>query len=224
MNAITFRLAKPDDLDDIVELSKGIYEGHDYLPLKFHKWLQLNNMAVILAHSGDKLIGLLACFIVDDGRTLVRRAERIRQELRGQGLVKQLREYARNHAKQHFPNLQRVRLTTVFDIVNSQHHTKLLDWDIVGYQVEKKFCSRALASTANSVEIKPCSREYFSNIILSSPVRRKLFQDDVILVNWCPFEPLRSNIDHMLQDRNEFFTEKCADGEIGPSDGGVGAR
>ena len=78
MDAITFRLAEPDDFDEIVKLSKGIYEGHDYLPLKFHNWLQTNNMAVILAHSSDnKLIGLVAYSIVDDHQTFVRRAERI---------------------------------------------------------------------------------------------------------------------------------------------------
>ena len=57
-------------------------------------------MAVILAQSSDnKLIGLIAYFIVDDRQTFVRRFERIHQDLRGQGLVRKLREYARNHAK-----------------------------------------------------------------------------------------------------------------------------
>ena len=100
MDAITFHLAEPDDLDEIVTLSEGIYQRHDSLPLMFHKWLRTNNMAVILAQSSDnKLIGLIAYFIVDDRQTFVRRFERIHQDLRGQGLVRKLREYARNHAK-----------------------------------------------------------------------------------------------------------------------------
>ena len=90
--------------------SEGIYDGHDYLPLKFfYKWLQRDNFAVLLAYSGDKLVGLVACFVVDEGRTLIRRAERILAELRGQGLVRQLREFARNYAKEHYPSLQRER-------------------------------------------------------------------------------------------------------------------
>ena len=87
MDAITFRLAEPDDLDEIVTLSEGIYQGHDSLPLMFHKWLRTNNMAVILAQSSDnKLISLIAYFIVDDRQTFVRRFERIHQDLRGQDL------------------------------------------------------------------------------------------------------------------------------------------
>ena len=212
MDAITFRLAEPDDFDEIVKLSKGIYEGHDYLPLKFHKWLQTNNMAVILAHSSDnKLIGLVAYSIVDDHQTFVRRAERIHQDLRGQGLARKLREYARNHARQRFPNLTRVRFTTTSENVNSQHHRKLQEWNILAYEVEIKYCRQAPAPMKKSVEIKSFSREYFKDIILSSLGRAKLFPRDVIVVNYFPFEPLRSNIDQILEDRNELFGEDCGD-------------
>ena len=168
-------------------------------------------MAIILCLSGDELIGLRAYFIVDDDRTLISRGERIHPEFRGQGLIKQLREYARKHAKEHFPNLQRMRLTTTFDHVNAQDQRRISEWDIVSYQVEKKSCSRLLASFTNSVEIKQCYREYFSNIILSSPVRSNLFPNNLFLVNWCPFEPLRSNVDHILQESSECFAEKCTD-------------
>lgn len=215
MDVITFRLAEPYDFDEIIELSEGIYGGHDYLPLKFHKWLQKDNMAVILAHSSDnKLIGLLAYFIVDDQQTYVRRAERIHQELRGQGINRKLREYARNHARQRFPNLKRVRFTSTNENVNLQYHRKLQEWNFVAYEVETKHCRQALASMKKAIEIKSCSREYFSDIILSSTGRAKLFPRDVMVVNWCPFEPLRSNIDHVLEDRNELFAEDCADDSI----------
>ena len=44
---LTFRLAQPGDFDEIVKLSEGIYNGHDYLPLTFHQWLQRDNLVVI---------------------------------------------------------------------------------------------------------------------------------------------------------------------------------
>ena len=213
MGAITLRLAQSDDFDEIVKLSEGIYEGHDYLPLTFHQWLQRDNMAVTLAHSGNKLIGLAAYSVVDDYRTLIRRAARTHPDFRGQGCLLKLREYGIKHAKERFPKLQRVRFTSYFDGVNSQHHTKLLEWDIASYHVGRKFCNnQALTSMKNSVEIKPCSREYVSKMILSSPATRKLFPNNVLLVNSSlPLEPLRSNIDHMLQESSELFVEKCTD-------------
>ena len=105
LESLTFRLAQPGDLSDIVQLSEGIYNGHDYLPFSFHQRLQRENLAVFLAFSGDNLVGLQAYFVVDDGRTLIRRAERITAELRGRGLVRQLREFVRKYARGQFPNV-----------------------------------------------------------------------------------------------------------------------
>ena len=167
-------------------------------------------MDVLLAYSGDKLIGLQACFVVDEGRTLIRRAERILAELRGQGLARQLREFARKYTREHYPNVQRERFTTSHD-ARSVDQTKLLEYDILSYHVERKFSSETEKSKTNLVEIKICSEEYFADVVLSDPVRALLFPDNIIIVNWCPFEPLRSNIDQILQESNEMFVEKCPD-------------
>jgi len=208
---LTFRLAQSGDFDAVVKLSEGIYDGIDYLPSQFHKWLQRDNLAVLLAYSGDKLVGLQACFVVDEGRTFIRRAERILAELRGQGLVRQQREYARKYVREHYPSVQRERFTTPSDFASSLDLTKLLENDILSYHVQKEFYDLAEISKTNSAEIKICSREYFADVILSSPLRAQLFPDNVIVVNWCPFEPTRSNIDHMLQESHEIFVEKCPD-------------
>ena len=61
---LTFRIATADDFDEIVKLSEGIYAGHDYLPLTFHQWLQRDNIVILLAYCGGKLVGLEAYFVV----------------------------------------------------------------------------------------------------------------------------------------------------------------
>ena len=208
---LTFRLAQRGDFDAVVKLSEGIYDGHDYLPFRFHKWLQRDNLDVLLAYSEEKLVGLQACFVVDEGRTFIRRAERTLAELRGQGLARQLREFARKYVRKHYPSVQRERFAAVVDMACSVDQTKLLQYDILSYHVQRKFYGEAERSKTNSVKIEVCAREYFSEVILSDPVRALLFPDNIIIVNWCPFEPLRSNIDHMLQESDEFFVEKCAD-------------
>jgi len=209
--ALTFRLAQSGDFDAVVKLSEGISDGHDYLPLTFHKWLQRDDLAVLLAYqSGDELVGLQACFVVDEGRTLIRRAERILVELRGQGLVRQLREFARKYVREHYPSLQRERFTTRH-VASSLDKKRILEYGILSYHVEKKSYGQAEISKTNSVEIEICSKEYFSDVVLSGAVRAQLFPDNIIVVNWCPFEPTRSNIDHMLQEADEMFAEKCDD-------------
>ena len=208
---LTFRLAQSGDFDAVVKLSEGVYDGHDYLPFKFHEWLQRDNLNILLAFFDQKLVGLTACFVVDEGRTFIRRAERILAELRGQGLGRQLREFARKYVREHYPSVQRHRFTILSDLGSSVDQTKLLDISILSYDIEKNFSCGAAISTTNAVEIEMCSKEYFSSVIISSPVREQLFPANVIAVNFCPFEPLRSNIDYMLQESDEIFVEKCSD-------------
>ena len=57
MEELSFRLTRLTDCDEIVSLSKGIYKGHDYLPVEFHKWMRMENMAIMLVLSGKKMIG-----------------------------------------------------------------------------------------------------------------------------------------------------------------------
>ncbi|CAH3194625.1 unnamed protein product [Porites evermanni] len=212
MESLTFRLARLDDFDEIVKLSEGIYEGHDYLPMKFHEWLQRDNLHIVLAYSKKKLVGLSAYFVIDDGKTFVRRAARILPELRGQGLVRPLTEYIRKHARAHYPYAQRERFTTSFEHVSCIEQTKLLECDVSAYHVETRFFTRADIINENTPKIVPCSREFFCDVVLSSFVTKALFPKNVITVNSCPFVPVRSNIDYMLQEGDEMFVEKCDNG------------
>ena len=68
---LTFRLAKPSDFDEILKLPEGIYDGLDYLPFRYHTWMKMENVAVMLAYYGEKLVSLIACSIVDEGRTAI---------------------------------------------------------------------------------------------------------------------------------------------------------
>ena len=84
------RLARSTDYDQILKLSEGIYDGHDYLPRRYHTWMAMGNMHVMLAFSGDKLVSLAACSIIDEGKTFVTRAGRTLPNFQGQGNYKLL--------------------------------------------------------------------------------------------------------------------------------------
>ena len=79
--------------------------------------------------------------MVDEGQTFIRLAERILAELRGQGLVRQLREFARKYVRERYPSIQRERFTTYADLASSVDRAKLLEYDILSYHREKKFYS-----------------------------------------------------------------------------------
>ena len=112
------RLADSSDFDDVVKLSNGVYSGHDYIPVVFHHWLKMANIAIMLLHAGTKLIGLSACCIVDDGRTFVRRAGRISPDLRGQGLRRTLAVALDKYVRENFPKVCRERLVAFSELNN----------------------------------------------------------------------------------------------------------
>ncbi|KAL9958112.1 hypothetical protein ACROYT_G035083, partial [Oculina patagonica] len=108
---LTIRLATPNDFDEILKLSEGMYEGDDYLPFRYHAWMKMDKMDVMLAYFGEKLVGLAACSIVDDGRTVIRRAGRTLPEFRGRGVSKSLLQAMYEMIRRRYPKANRERFT-----------------------------------------------------------------------------------------------------------------
>ena len=53
---LTFWLAHPDDYDDVMSISDDIYLGNDYLPHRYHTWLDEPGRVVVLARRDTKLV------------------------------------------------------------------------------------------------------------------------------------------------------------------------
>lgn len=215
---LTFRLARLNDFDEILKLSEGIYNGGDYLPVRFHTWVQkMEDSAIMLSYSGERLVGLLVCSVVDDGRTFVSRAARILPGLRGQGVHKMQGKAMDEFVRKTFPNVRRKRLTKQDE--KFPFGRKLLQQDTLSCCVEKarlrshqvhQITGRIYSS---ALEILPCTKEYLCDVIFARRVAQKLFPDNVIVVEYFPIEPLCSNIDYLMQEHDLYFAvEKCSDG------------
>ena len=207
---LTFRLAKPSDFDEVLKLSEGIYDGHDYLPFTFHTWMKMENVAVMLAYSGEKLVGLLVCFIVDEGKTAIRRAARILPEFRGQGVYRQLLQAINDFIRRQYPSVCQERFKTLDSYPSV---TKLAQFDILRYYVKRTSRSHRSSTNDSSIQIEACTREYLCDVIFSKPVAQKLFPDNIIAPDLIPIEPLPLNIDYLQQENALYFAvEKCSNG------------
>ena len=224
---LNWRLAKASDFDDVVKLSEGIYNGYDFIPVVFHQWLKRENVAIMMLYADHKLIGLEAGHIVDDGKTLVRRGGRIAPNLRGQGLVGKMIPALQQYVSAVFPKVSRERISTFVEIKAKgvSPFIKVLERDELSYFVEEKskenfarrdiypwevLCADSVAT--KELEIESCTQEYFSDVILSSAETQKLFPNNILVFDWCPYEPLRSNIE-LIPEKNHrlyFFVEKCS--------------
>ena len=216
------RVAKSSDFDDVLKLSEVLYDGYDYLPVVYHEWLKRENVAIMLMFAGRDLVGLQASHIVDDGKTFVRRAGRIASNLRGQGFRRTLAAAMDEYMRANFLKVSRERLVTSAElkVKGLNPYYKILERDKLFFLVEAKSTGRSdrhpscpahSLSSMKESQIKSCTNEYFSNVILSSSLIEKLFPSNVFMFNSCPFEPLRSNVHLILQecDGLHFFVENC---------------
>ena len=208
---LTFRLARPNDFDEVLKLSEGIYDGHDYLPFRYHAWMKMDNLNVMLAYYEKKLVGLAVCSVVDEGKTAIRRAARTLAEFRGQGVYSQLSHAMNEFIRRKYPRVRQLRFTSYQSFTSL---SKLFQVDILScYAKRNTLRSHHFSAAKNSIQIEDCTKEYLNDVIFSSPQAKKLFPNNVIILEFFPVEPRRSNIDYWQQEVALYFAvEKCADG------------
>ena len=204
---LSFRIARSSDFGEILKLSEGIYDGHDYLPLRYQAWMNMNKLDVMLAYIGEKFVGLVACSVVDEGRTAIRRAGRTLAEFRGQGVYTQLSQAMNEFIKRRYPSVCRERFTTG---KRYSSLTKLLHLDILSSYYNKN--ALQLHRFPTTIQIEACTKEYLCDVIFTRPVVQKLFPNNLLVIEHFPIEPLRSNIDYLQQEIDLYFAvEKCSE-------------
>ena len=211
---LSMRLARSNDYDQILKLSEGIHDGHDYLPPRYHTLMAMENVHVMLAFSGDKLASLVACSIIDEGKTVVSRAWRTSPEFRGQGINQLLQSSLLDFSRKRYPMIERCRLVSTLspDILSNSY--KSLDQKDVLLCMVLNSTKRPqeISLNVDSLEIQSCTEEYICDVIFKQA--EKVFPGNVILADWFPIEPFRSNIDYWMQENDSlyFAVEKCVDG------------
>ena len=170
---------------------------------------------MMLLYAGKSLIGLQAGCIVDEGKTLVWRAARVAHNLEGQGLQRKLAVKLGEHVQAKFPEVSRLRTATHLEIQRKSRNSfeKILERDELSFFVEEKSARkfdrlnfRTSLRTEDEFQVQSCTKEYFANNILSSSVITELCPNNIFVFDWCPYEPLRSNVDLILkEDHNTHF-------------------
>ena len=204
---LRFRIARSSDFGEILKLSEGIYDGHDYLPLRYQAWMKMDKLDVMLAYIGEKFVGLVACSVVDEGRTAIRRAGRTLAEFRGQGVYTHLSQAMTEFIQRRYPSVCRERFTTG---KRYSSLTKLLQLDILSSYYNKN--ALHLHPFSTTIQIEACTKEYLCDVIFTRPVVQKLFPNNLLVIEHFPIEPLRSNIDYLQQEIDLYYAvEKCSE-------------
>ena len=86
---LTVRRARPEDRDAILELSKHIWGGDDYLPLVWDDWLEEEEGALLTVLHRGRVVGMSKVSVVAPGEVWLE-GLRLHPDLQGKGLARQI--------------------------------------------------------------------------------------------------------------------------------------
>jgi N-acetylglutamate synthase-like GNAT family acetyltransferase len=108
--ATTIRKLRISDRNDIIEISRHVWEGHDYLPSVADQWLNDPNSHFCGIEVGSHVVAVGNLRIIEDGRTGWMEGLRVHPDCRGKGLAKEITRYLVEKAER--MGVERLRYTT----------------------------------------------------------------------------------------------------------------
>lgn len=104
------RPLRESDRDDVLEIARNTWEGHDYLPYSFDTWLKDKNSHTAAIEKEGHVVALANLRVIENGKTGWMEGLRVHPNHRGKGLARLLT----NHVLQTAMDLQveRIRYTT----------------------------------------------------------------------------------------------------------------
>lgn len=91
--SLKIRGMRVSDRDDILEISRRIWGGHDYLPSVVDEWLRDRNCHFYGVEVDGRVVAVANLRVVEDGRTGWMEGLRVHPEYRGKGLANEITKY-----------------------------------------------------------------------------------------------------------------------------------
>ncbi|XP_048579781.1 histidine N-acetyltransferase [Nematostella vectensis] len=192
---IKVRLALESDYKQVVEMSKGIYEGFDYLPKCYHVWLRQPSRHMFVAVDGEQIVGLTSAWLIDNEKTLLSQAGRVNPDYRGQGVYKKLLKEKCKFVKEKYPKVRVMRMTANDNGVLAQlkmgarvlYGLACMIWEIKE-EIVKDLLDAFLETTDNILPSPYSKGEVQENIIKNQGAVDALFLKGDALINWEAFK------------------------------------
>jgi RimJ/RimL family protein N-acetyltransferase len=164
-----YRNLTHEDYNDIVDMCKDIWDGTDYLPELFHKWVEDKGL-FLGAYDTDtkRIVGVDKYSVLYDGTGWLE-GLRTRMDYRGKGLGKELALKTLDWAKQELSkgNIKKIAFSTHISAVESISLMKKL-----GFRLEQEylFIMKKYEDIDSSLSLKDFSAEVLTHLMRSLSV------------------------------------------------------
>ncbi|XP_026871356.2 N-acetyltransferase 16, like isoform X1 [Electrophorus electricus] len=221
---LTFWLARPQDFDEVMAISNGIYGGKDYLPHRYHTWMTEPGRVVIIARRSGKLVALDSGLVVDGGQTVVMEGLRVCMSERGHGVAGVIQQVTDSYVKQVYPSVNTKRLTRG----DNPPPEKLSKFTVLAQRAILTLCGEAesfkgfvlgLRAKLDTMEKLNDNKNCLVAVKDSHQLKALLLDPDLssrlqlpggaIIQDWQPLKPIESNLE-ILERRNLTWLANCA--------------
>uniref|UniRef100_A0A1A8S5K2 Si:ch211-138a11.5 n=2 Tax=Nothobranchius TaxID=28779 RepID=A0A1A8S5K2_9TELE len=218
---LVYCLAKEEDYEQVMKIcTSKDYNGLDYLPAFFHRWLKEPGRIVLLAWMKDRVVALESALLVDGGQTVVFQGRRVVSDLRGSGIAGVLHSHVTSYIRSHYPEVCAARMS------RGDHPSEriLSKYRLVAKEAIVSVCCEAADLSAFITELRSktdsscrgavtLSQHQAETLILSDHVISNLLPGKTIINDWEPLKPVEANLE-VLRRRELTF---IADHESEPS-------
>ena len=90
---VKIRRLRFSDRDDVLEISRHVWEGHDYLPLVFEQWLKDKNSYFYGVEVDGRVVAVGNLHLIDNKRTGWMEGLRVHPDFRGRGYANDLTRF-----------------------------------------------------------------------------------------------------------------------------------
>uniref|UniRef100_A0A1A7XLR6 Si:ch211-138a11.5 n=1 Tax=Iconisemion striatum TaxID=60296 RepID=A0A1A7XLR6_9TELE len=216
---LVYCLAKEQDYEQVMKIcTSEDYNGLDYLPVFFHRWLKEPGRIVLLAWMKDRVVALESALLVDGGQTVVFQGRRVVPDLRGSGIAGVLHSHVTSYIRSHYPEVCAVRLSR-----GDQPSERILSkYRLVAKEAIMTVCCEAADLSAFITELRSktdssssgavtLSQHQAETLILSDHATSNLLPGKTIINDWEPLKPVETNLEVLRRRGLTFIADHVSE-------------
>ncbi|XP_013380593.1 histidine N-acetyltransferase isoform X1 [Lingula anatina] len=205
MDDLIIRCAALEDFDAVLGINDHVYEGLDYLPDCYPRYLTSPHITAYLAELKGEAVAFCIAHVNDDATTLVLRAGRVKPTHQKHGIAERLVEFIIKEERAKHPGLRKRR-----DIeFASEGKPVKMPLRMVEISRRKLFCFGALTTHIKCSEIAGVNKISAADW-LSSGTTATMFPDGVV-INGVPYSILPSNAEQIENESDLYVSNGTAE-------------
>lgn len=184
------RPLQASDKEDVLEIAKHTWEGHDYLPYYFDVWIKDVDSHPTAIEKDGHVVALANLRVIEDGRTGWMEGLRVHPNYRGQGLASILTHHVVKMAKD-IP-VERVRYTTAVGNKTSLHLGQSVRMSRkleLAIHWQDRLDEVSWVSSVHPIK-EVCGEEIYSQLLASN-----LLPFDVLIYDWKALDVSRKSLE-----------------------------